>query len=160
MSDKNHEPYKPHPIQIIGLKVLELSIIVNSEFDSGNLMPNFNDVEGSFTWNNGYSEYDAENQQILVKAVIDIGGDEEDDSPFKLKLALVGSFKVDESRFKVEHLSHWASHNAPLILYPYLRELAYSLTTRAGFPGVMLPLLQIPTFKISKESNNDSSSSN
>lgn len=150
MSEKSQEPYKPHPIQIIGLKVLELSIIVNPEFNSVDLMADLEDVGGSFTWNNGHSEYDADNQQILVKAAIVIG-EEEDDSPFKLRLTLVGTFKVDESRFKVEHLSHWASHNAPLILYPYLRELAYSLTTRAGLPGVMLPLFQVPTFKIAKE---------
>ena len=156
MSDKNQEPYKTHAIQIIGIKVLELSIIVNPEVNTDTLMTKFGDA-GSFTWNNGYSEYDAENKQILVKAVIEIG-EEESDSPFKLKIVMLGTFQVDESRFKIEHMSHWAAHNAPLILYPYLRELAYSLTARAGFPGVMLPLLQIPSFKISKESNDDSSS--
>lgn len=155
MSDKNQEPYKLHAIQIVGIKVLELSIIVNPEVNISTSPTKFEDA-GSFTWGIGYGKYDTENQQIFVKAIIEIG--EEEGSPFRLKIAVVGTFKVDEARFPINKLNHWAEHNAPLILYPYLRELAYSLTTRAGFPGVMLPLLQIPTFKITKESIDDSSS--
>lgn len=152
MTDKIREPYKTHAIQLAGIKVLELSIVVNPGVDASRTKT-FDD-SGSFSWIIGHSDYDKEDREIVVRAIINIG-EEEDESPFKLKIAMAGIFEVDDSRFPLIHLTHWAENNAPLILYPYLRELAYSLTTRAGFPGVMLPLLQIPTFKISKESDND-----
>ena len=66
MSDKNKAPYKLHAIQLVGIKILELSIIVNPEVKIPTVETDFEDA-GSFTWEIGYSEYDIDNQQFLLK---------------------------------------------------------------------------------------------
>lgn len=151
MTEKNTDTYPLHAIQLVGIKILELSIVVNPDIITENARTDF-DGAGPFSWNIGHSDYDHERKGIVVKAIINMG--EEEKSPFKLKIEMAGIFEVDESRFPLIHIEHWASNNAPLVLYPYLRELAYGLTTRAGFPGVLLPLLQVPTFKINKNIDN------
>ena len=149
MSEKQTESYKLHAIQLIGLKVQELFIVISSNYEEDETSHQSID-EGTFTWNIGYSEYDQIKHQIALKVSIIIG-DNEKDSPFSLKVSLLGIFEVDESRFPLMHIEHWAKNNVPLVLYPYLREHVYSLTSRAGLKGVILPLFEVPTFRISKE---------
>jgi len=52
----------------------------------------------------------------------------------------LGIFEVDEDKFPFKFIQNWAEKNAPLILYPYLREQVFSLSSRAGFGGTLLPL--------------------
>ena len=65
-----------------------------------------------------------------------------------MRVVIGGVFKVDETKFAKADIDDWANRNAPFILYPYLREQAYTLTVRCGFPGIIIPLLEVPTFKI------------
>jgi preprotein translocase subunit SecB len=37
--------------------------------------------------------------------------------------------------------------NAPAILFPFLREQAYALSIRCGFPPFILPLIQLPSIQ-------------
>ena len=64
----------------------------------------------------------------------------------RYRVEILGLFNVDDERFPIKSVHSWAKQNAPLILYPYLREQVFSLTSRAGFEGTLLPLFQVPTF--------------
>jgi len=140
----NIDKFKKHAIQLIDLKVLVLSIIVNPENDQRQLPDS-----GAFRLYHGHSDFNHDTSQIGVKVGVSIES-KEDHSPFDLKVELMGVFDVDQSEFNIEYIEDWSSKNAPLVLYPYLREHVHALTSRAGFEGLLLPLFVVPTFKIQK----------
>lgn len=143
-TQEKKEPYKQHAIQLVALKVLELSIKANPEVED----PHSQQIgEANLSLVTGYTKYDEEEHKIGVKISAEIS-EEHEALPFTLRVELVGIFDVDESRFPIMHIESWAKTNAPLVLYSYLREQVYGLTTRAGFPGMLLPLFEIPTFKV------------
>lgn len=133
--------FKLHAIQLKDLKVLTLSLKVNTEKNQDKL-PDL----GSFNLSHGHSEFDPDLNRIAVKIGIEISSS--DNSPFDLEVEIIGLFEVDLEQFKEKFITSWASKNAPLILYPYLREQVHSLSNRAGFSGLLLPLFEVPTFKI------------
>lgn len=133
-----------HPIQLISLNIEELSIKVKKHPQSADLTSG---SEG-FNLRTGHSEYDDKNHIIRVGIKLEVKGKEGQESPFDMKVVIGGVFKVDETKFEKANIEDWANRNAPLILYPYLREQAFALTVRCGFPGIILPLLEVPTFKI------------
>lgn len=133
-----------HPIQLISLNIEELSIRVKKHPQSADLTSG---SEG-FKLRTGHSEYDEKNHIIQVGVKLEIGGKEEKEAPFDIKIVISGVFKVDETKFAKAHIDDWANRNAPIILYPYLREQAFALTARCGFPGIILPLLEVPIFKL------------
>lgn len=135
------QPYKLHAIQLTDLRVSELSIHVDLS------VPRDASI-GGFNIETGRSAYNHEEHQIQVKMRVSMGAQEGESSPFQLAVAIHGNFVVDESRFDIKFIEDWADKNAPLVLYPYLREQVYSLTSRAGFPEALLPLIEIPTFRI------------
>lgn len=135
----DNSEFKKHPIQLKAIKVLQLAIKVNTQ-NSQNALPD----SSSFELSHGHSEYDAQSKEISVKLSLAI---DNDTSPFDLTITLLGLFEVNTLEFNQQYLDSWASQNAPLILYPYLREHVFNLTTRAGFNGLLLPLFEIPAFK-------------
>ena len=138
------KPYSLHAIQLVALRVCDLAIHVDLSVPK--------DAEtGAFTLETGRSGYDAEEKKIQVKLTVRVGADENAKPPFKLEVSIHGTFQIDESRFPAKFVEDWAEKNAPLILYPYAREQVYSLTQRAGFSEALLPLLEIPTFRITSE---------
>jgi len=140
----NENKFKKHPIQLVDLKILTLSIVVEPSKDQRQLPDT-----GSFRLYHGHSEFNEETNQIGVKVGVKIDS-EEDSSPFDLKIELMGVFDVNTSEFDVSYVNDWSSKNAPLILYPYIREQVHALTSKAGFDGLLLPLFVVPTFKIQK----------
>ncbi|MGR5264089.1 protein-export chaperone SecB [Photobacterium damselae] len=144
--------YNYHPIQLRDVKVLELFISANpscmSEHDSDC------GIETSeFGFYHTHSKYNKEAKSFIVKVAAVIGQEDETEkhtTEFDLKVELLGVFEVDEDNFPMEYIDAFASKNAPLIMYPYLREQVYSLTTRAGFDSTVLPLFEIPVFKLKK----------
>lgn len=141
---KNDTFSKLHPIQLVSLDVLELYIKVIQPISSGDLKLR----EEDFTIKTGHSIYNKEAHTIAVKMEIEIGEEEGKKTPFTLRVIIGGVFKVDETKFQIVHIEDWAKRNAPIILYPYLREHVFALTVRCGYPGLILPLLTVPTFKI------------
>ena len=133
-----------YPIQLISLNVLELYIKVKKPIGSEDLQLD----EADFSIHTGHSDYDEKRHTIEIAVRLEIGEEEGTKSPFRMTIVLGGVFIVDETEFPMEHIIDWAKQNAPIILYPYLREQAFSLTARCGFPGIILPLLTVPTFKI------------
>lgn len=140
MMEEQKQPYKLHAIQLNELRVSELSIQVDLS------VPRGADI-GSFNIETGRSTYDPETHQIQVKMRVAMGKDEQKKTPFQLVVELHGLFEVDEEKFNVQFIEDWAEKNAPLVLYPYIREHVYTLTGRAGFPEALLPLIEIPTFR-------------
>jgi preprotein translocase subunit SecB len=133
-----------YPIQLSWIAVRELSIKLRSGPDR-----NFTVPEGEFAITDGRSAYDEKKHTIQVGIKVEIGKTPESQQlPFTLVADIVGEFRIDESRFPRDKIDVWATINAPYVLYPYVREHVFALTTRSGFPGVILPLLQIPTMKV------------
>jgi preprotein translocase subunit SecB len=139
MTKKNQNEYENHPIQLRALKVLELSIKVIPEHSQ--LEPKLE----KFSLFHGHSEYDQKDKTITVRIGVEMGR-EVKDVPFELRIEILGIFEVEEDKFPLKFVHNWAEKNAPLILYPYLREHVFSLSSRAGFGGTLLPLFQVPTF--------------
>jgi len=133
-----------HPIQLISINIEELFIKVKKSPQSAELTPGSEE----FNLRTGRSEYDEENHIIQVGIKLEIKGKEGQENPFDMRVIISGVFKVDETKFEKANLDDFANRNAPIILYPYLREQAYALTIRCGFPGIILPLLTVPIFKL------------
>lgn len=133
-------PHKLHAIQLVAVQPLVLSVSVQCDPEE---MKNF---EGSIQLESSHSEYDEENKvlQVKVRALIP----EECNLPLSLHVEIVGAFKVDESQFRKDDIDSWARKNAPLVLYPFLREQVFSLSVRVGAPGLIIPLIEVPTFKV------------
>ena len=135
-----------HAIQLIHLGVKELYIKSHIPPDTSIGIGN-----DTFSLTSGHGQYDKENKTIVVELKLESGTKEgEIEVPFSMRITLAGLFQVDEDKFPVEHILHWAGNNAPLILYPYLREHAFGLTTRCGFKSMLLPLLEVPTIRFSE----------
>ncbi|MBU9424469.1 protein-export chaperone SecB [Burkholderia gladioli] len=135
------KPFPLHAIQLADLRVLEVSLRANLDVRK-------TEAPGQFQFEAGHGDYQAERKRIRVKVSAKMGEIDDGISPFSLKIELIGTFVVDTSRFREEHVLQWAKTNAPLVLYPYLREQVYGLTARAGFNPAVLPLLEIPTFRL------------
>lgn len=142
MSKEESKDYKLHAIQLRELRVSELFIKVRHEQSGGSAF-----VPENFLLSSGHGKYDEESRAIVVNISAKIGTEEES-FPYELHVELLGLFEVDPGRFPIVHIEDWAKKNAPLVLYPYLREHVYGLTSRAEVTGVLLPLFEIPTFKI------------
>lgn len=136
--------YNPHPIQISTIIVKELSIKairLQSQYAFGET-----DEEHALEVGVKTGEYKPDRRTIEVLIKAETPSDTKD-NPYKLKVEIMGVFKVDTQRFDVSQIEHWARWNAPFILFPYLREHIYSLTLRCGYkPGIM-PLMEVPTFQ-------------
>jgi len=145
MTEETKRYLKIHPIQLTSIEVLELFIRKNVSFDK-DINMNKQDVIIS----HGQSEYDEENNTVHVGIKLEYGMEEEPETPFSMRVELVGNFQVDEKRFKKHHVADWAKRNAHVILYPFLREHAFGLTLRCDLPPVILPLVVVPTFTVEK----------
>lgn len=103
----------------------------------------------------GHSEYDPENKIIQVSVQLETEDGEPDQSlsgsiPYYIKVKLSGIFEIDDQSFPADRIFEWASTNAVFIFYPFLREHVFALTARGGFSPFILPLVEVPTIKVSK----------
>lgn len=153
--------YKRHSIQLQSLQVIELSLKVLDQVAidrSDDFTP-----EG-FAIETGYSPYDEDNESIAVRMRVVVGDDdlsqdasgledssvnENSENPLYIHVEVQGVFTVDPEHFPIQHIEDWAAKNAPLILYPYVREHVFALSARANIKPLLLPLFEVPTYKIS-----------
>lgn len=141
-----NEPYPLHPIQLVSIKTLELSIKDNPDYSGNN-------KEDSYPYKLGIANapFNEKDSTITVKVRAEISSVEDRQVPYTLRAEIAGLFEVNKDVFPMDFIEDWARKNAPLILYPYLRENVYSLTTRFNNEdGAVLPLFQVPTFKFIK----------
>ncbi|MGP3790277.1 protein-export chaperone SecB [Pseudomonas sp. B392_1p] len=136
---------KLHPIQLIGTFVDKLEIDVHNRHD----FPD-DSYPKDFKYIVYRTDFDEESSEVSVKVELSIKpATEEVDRPFSMIVAVSGHFRIDTSKFPAEHIENWCFKNAPVILLPFIRDHAYSLSMRAGFNPVLLPLVEVPNFVIS-----------
>jgi hypothetical protein len=144
---------KHHPIQALYIAPKELHIRTH-------VPPTLSLVyDGTdFDLDVGHSDYFPDEKRIQISTRVRIGTPEPEvdaeggikGNPFFLNVELVGMFEVDDSQFQAERIYEWATTNAMYIMYPYLREHVFALTSRAGFTPLLMPLVEVPLFKVGK----------
>ena len=124
------------------VKELSLKLVNNSALASKS-------GKGSqhITYRVGASDFDEEKELFSTGFICEINPTEEEAlaEGFNLKIEIIGVFSVDTDNFKVTSVEHFALHNAPVILLPYVREHVFTLTSRAGI-DCLLPLVEVPVF--------------
>ena len=110
----------------------------------------------------GHSDYNPETKRIEIAIKLDAGGPKTEEAgstgteteatvpPFYLRIELVGIFQVDDSIFPADRIYEWAKRNALFVMYPYLKEHAFALTARSGFRPMLLPLIEVPLFRLDR----------
>lgn len=155
----DQEELVAHPIQLLEVNVLD------AEFRAFRAQSMRDDPgEYSVNLNFGYTDYDQDEKQIVIKVGAEIGErfdadkdpdpDKLKDMPYFLSVSVLGRFEVNEDEFDVKYIQRWARKNATLLVYPFLREHVHSLTVRFGYKGLVMPLIQIPTFVVGQKSSN------
>lgn len=129
-----------HAIQLMAVQIVELSIKV--QVDPSELC----DWSGQIQLASASSPYDQDEKTIQVRVRATVS--ENAENPLSLCVEVVGAFLVDESRFDRRYVEEWAQVNAPMVLYPFLREQVFSLSVRLGIQGLIVPLIEIPTFRV------------
>ncbi|NVM21630.1 MAG: protein-export chaperone SecB [Desulfobacterales bacterium] len=145
---KKKRLFKPHPINVESVHPRQLSIEA--------LVPPSQDVDVDdlpLTISVGHSEYDAKRKAFSATLRLQTPKNtpQAEELPFSLKVEIWAAFSVDETRFSKDDVQDWATRNAPFVLYPYLREHVYALTARCGFRPLLLPLVEVPTFKLAPQ---------
>lgn len=147
MSDENPKGgeigLRNHGIQVAFIGVREI------HFESDRLPSAFkvSDLEDQ-VFGIGHSQYNTERKRITVMVKWSV---KSKDGGVQMRIELNSEFTVDESAFPAARVEEWASKGAFYVLIPYLREHVQALCLRTGFPLLILPLLEIPTFKVSQE---------
>jgi preprotein translocase subunit SecB len=77
-----------------------------------------------------------------VSAVIDKENDDvhkNDEFVFKMKFDFVIKYSIDAlETFSEEYIEFFIKNNVPINIWPYARELVSSITTRMGFPVLVI----------------------
>jgi preprotein translocase subunit SecB len=106
--------------------------------------------ESQIKFSQSLSPFDEVQKRIQVTLSAEFGFDTSaTNPPFSVKVVMIGEFAISDE-FPRDKIQLWANVNAPFVIYPYLRERLYYITSQGGFPPIMLPLLQIPTIKLEK----------
>lgn len=137
-----------HPVQLVNISVDELYIkLLDRESFKDK------DYPKDFSLTVSRSEYDTERKIISVRLEMDLAPDDksETDRPFEMRIKVAGHFEVDEDRFDIAEIDKFAEISGPVILTPFLREHAYSLSLRAGVDPVIFPLVQVPIFRLPRK---------
>ena len=128
---------KNHPIQLIKLNIKQLNVVIDdlsvTEKES---------LDVHLTYKVGFNDFNEE-EKILAVGFKCLLNEEIEDAPFKITVELIGIFTVGDE-FPFDKVEHFAKHNAPIILMPYIRENIYALSARTGI-NIILPLVQVPT---------------
>lgn len=147
---------KLYPIQALHIGPRELHIRANEPPSESLGME-----ESACEFVVGHSDYDQTEKVIKIAIKAEAGRAYKQEStenaeaepkgdlpPFHLRIEMVGIFAVDDSVFPADRIYEWANSNALFIMYPYLREHVFALTARAGFKPLLLPLVEVPLFRI------------
>ncbi len=130
-----------HAMQLEAVSTKELFICINGPVDNAILSACVDNIQ----LDSAHGDFNKEDGTINVGLRLMLGMDENGDFPISIKIEIVGSFTVDTERFDEGNIESWADRNAPMVLYPFIREHWCGLTTRCGLPPIMLPLIQVPT---------------
>jgi len=95
----------------------------------------------------GHSDFNKQTHEIDVFMTFGDPKDPPADQkpPCKFTVTVAGRFQVDTTVFKEENIEAWAKSTGPYLLFPYLREQVYALSTRARLRPIIIPVFKIPT---------------
>jgi preprotein translocase subunit SecB len=138
------EPLKPFPVQLRRIGIGEIAFKCQGFGEPSMPIAEKVDIRTSV------GPYDVETGciQVFVMALADT---KESPLPYDLRVSVVGEFHVEDENklgFPLEKLPLWAQRNGAAILLPFLRELVFSITKRTGFGPLMLPLVEVPVFRV------------
>lgn len=141
MSEKVFETLRA--IQLVSVETRELYIRLNGPIEKDLASLDMKEIKlGS-----AHTIFDQETKTIHVGLRLSLGMEEKPVTPVSMRIEVLGTFTVDTEKFPAEQINDWADKNAPIILYPFVREHGFGLTSRCGMPPIILPLLQVPTLQ-------------
>lgn len=144
-----------HAIQLLSVETRELFVRLNGPIDNERASLYAKEI----ILNSAHSDFDKDEKTIHVGIRLSLGMEKEKTLPVSMRIEILGTFIVNTDEFPVEQINNWADKNAPIILYPFIREHVFALTTRCGLPQIVLPLLQVPTLqkKVMRKAKKDQS---
>lgn len=74
---------------------------------------------------------------------------------YALEVATTAGFHFDPKEMSEADVREWCHKGSFFVLMPYLRDLVARITRESGFPVVLLPLLEVPTFRPPQKSPAD-----
>lgn len=132
-----------HAIQLLTVETRELYIRLNSPIPE--------DFETLCSENleivSAHSEFNKDESIIHVGLRLSLGMDldSEETLPVSMRVEVSGTFSVNTEDFPEDKIDSWADKNAPYILYPFMRENCFTLSTRCNIPAIIIPMVQVPT---------------
>lgn len=130
-----------HPIRLLRVSPKKLCIEANEPPDPEKGIDELNNVSIRV----GHTEYDKKKKQFAIS--VQISTSKDPNLPYSLEVDLRAIFEVDEKKFDVQYVEDWARRGSIYVLAPFVREYMYWLTSKCGFKPILLPLLEVPTFK-------------
>jgi preprotein translocase subunit SecB len=141
------QPQSPtlYPIQTTFIAVRELHFVSHRPPS-----PSDKIEQSNISITQSVGPFNEETRRIQVTLAAEVGPDHEPartPPPFTVRVAMTGEFVIDPS-FPADKIHLWVTTNAAFVIFPYLRERLYYITGQGGYPPILLPLLQIPTIRI------------
>ena len=122
--------------QFHGYRVTEFVFTATNDFGSG---------EEKFSQNVEVKPRVDKDNKLLVEVVLSISIATESEN-LGCNVSITGLFERSED-MPDDNFERMFKHNAPAVLYPFVRALVSSVTSQAGMPPIILPLL--PPLEIS-----------
>ena len=142
---------QPHPLELVKVDVVQLTFVTNKRPTLETYIDGRN-VELSIR----QDQIDTKDDwlQVFVRAAYGIPGidcepEEAPPTDCSLIVELAGTFRKHKDLPR-ETLELFQNNGALITLTPYLREHVYSLSARAGIQPIIIPILQVPIFKLTE----------
>lgn len=136
--NKGHTDTKEHDTEKEPGIIFEKFGIVKIDFDD-NATDEKIEIEYNFT-----GSHRIENDKLIVRLTCDIFKN------IKLFIESIGTFRVDEKSPNMD-LEKFAKNNAIAIMFPFLRQVIYSITGNSFLPPLLMPPMNVA--KLIKEAD-------
>ena len=133
-------------MQLKNISLLKVELSVNEDFEAPDKDLNFQ-VGISMD-----PQYDKEKLLLDLMLCVKVTGTDGDPLPFNLEIAYSGSFSFDKDADE-KTIEMLGKINCPAIIFPYIREHSAELTRKAGFPPLLLPVINF--VKMAKDIEKD-----
>lgn len=124
---------KQSNFQILGQRITKSVFSINKQFDTSKEKDFEIQINSNITINKNEIE-----KKAIVILEVDIFEENSTKYPFYLKLENEGLFSWDDS---ITNLDDFLNYNAPAVLLSNIRSIASQLTSFAGFPPLIIPLI-------------------
>jgi len=136
-----------YPVQPTFIVVREIQFVSHRPPSSADRIQ-----ESAIRFTYAISPFDEQTKRVQVTLGAEFGFQNEagkPQPPFSLKVVITGEFAIADD-FPRDKIQLWATRNAPFVIFPYLRERLYYISSQGGYPPILLPLMQIPTLTLEK----------